>query len=71
MVLLLSAVEEYKAEVVSSSSSTMPAEERIAPEVLAEIQKSREVLSYLEDGEWIEYPFALVPVINSFGSSKP
>jgi nucleoporin NDC1 len=59
VILLLSAVEEYKTEVVSSSKSpslTMSAKERDALEALtAEIHKSREVLSYLEDGELIDY----------------
>jgi nucleoporin NDC1 len=54
MILLLSAVEEYKAEVVANSkppSSTMTAKERVALEAhVDEIQKSRELLSYLEDG---------------------
>jgi len=58
MILLLSAVESYKAEVVANSkppSSTMSEKERVALEVLAgEIQKSRELLSYLEDGELID-----------------
>jgi nucleoporin NDC1 len=59
MVLLLSAIEEYNAEVVAQAkapSSTMSAKEQVALEVLAaEIQKSREVLSYLEDGELVDY----------------
>lgn len=57
MVLLLSAVEEYKAEVTSmykSTSSTMSTELEV---LAAEIQKSGEVLSYVEDGESISYPF--------------
>jgi nucleoporin NDC1 len=58
MILLLSAVEEYKAEVVATSktlSSAMTPKERVAAGALeAEIKKSTEALSYLEDGELIE-----------------
>lgn len=55
MVLLLSALEEYKAEVdlsykPPSSSSPLPAADVM---VVDEIQKSRQVLSYLEDGEFL------------------
>ena len=55
---MLSAVEEYKAEVVSRykpPSSITSLEERTALDTLAgEIQRSKEILSYLEDGEWNE-----------------